>query len=487
MKCLAICNRFAKFVRNSRIWRSLRFSFNKVDFPTGDLTLTRGLPRIDSPQSLTNFLRDVFVAYSVMPVKELVLPEAKSITANQMKELLSCVPDLQRLEIPTTCCITNSAMRHFAKLRSLESLSLQNQIRISDDGIAFLKSIRSLKHLDVSGCLDLTMDGIASLLERNPSIASIDIQSTHITDSVMERIARCAQQLTSLKVALDSNIQGSTIEAFVGGCTNIEQLTIKSQIASSDTLEKLSSLPKLRRLDVVFCDRKSDGKHVTLRSRLLRELTLRFASGVHSLNLDCQSLETMTIAGGGFQIGSDDSVLRCPNMKNIEVFDLLLPDSFIGSCLLPGCHSLETIKLDGCKGLSAVDVVSGSLNSISILSCVDLVNVRVECDSLSALKVVQCPQIKRCDLLCPKLSDLSLFPTNGQQRMTELTHFRFHSDAIKELQLQGCENIQEVVLKSKSIVSLNLSECRRLSSLDILCETLKVIHSCWFIFLRSPN
>lgn len=143
----------------------------------------------------------------------------------------------------------NLAMPFIAKLTEIRSLNFRSS-RIDDDQVVYLNKMPNLEDLDFT-LTRLTGRGMAKF-KRLKNLRSFNF--SHNTD-YKPMLAALAGSKNLRRLSLESVYPplSATEAKLIASCKNIESLVLDGSLASDETLQILTSLPKLRYLSVNSC------------------------------------------------------------------------------------------------------------------------------------------------------------------------------------------------------------------------------------------
>lgn len=187
---------------------------------------------------------------------------------------------LKELDISWCVDVTNFGLIEIAsRLRELTSLNLTDCSKITDNGVVQAATrLKNLRILQLSMCTEIT----------NVSLAAIEV---HLPDLEVLSLARCSRlkefglisllqhlrKLRSLNLTNCPAVSDKVVVALALNCPLLESLNVGfSSITNDSVLALLSSLRRLRHLDLQKCVQISDGA---------LEVILREGIALESINL----------------------------------------------------------------------------------------------------------------------------------------------------------------------------------------------------------
>ena len=179
--------------------------------------------------------------------------------------LLPNFVDLSHLELSGTQ-ITNKTLKLIGKMRSLESVGLNNVTLVDDDGIIFLSNLKNLNHLALwnTGTGDRGIKSIAELpkllvliaggtkvtdkgtecLVKSKSIVKLVFQRTSLSDESLSNLCQI-EKLRSLSLS-ETEITDVGLE-HLKNCRNLKDLAVFNTLVTDEARKALKlSLPGIR-------------------------------------------------------------------------------------------------------------------------------------------------------------------------------------------------------------------------------------------------
>lgn len=231
---------------------------------------------------------------------------------------LSKCPALKSLQVNSET-ITDQGVKHISKIRTLEHLNIYPGYGITDAGIASLKDAPNLKGLSVPFA-PLTDDSMRLLAEM-PGLEHIDVGSEKITDAGIQALCR----LTNLKYLTPSHssnavLTDASLEA-ISKLIHLEELNCSGKHFTSQGVEKLASLKKLRRLGMHFGRQDDRCLEVIAGLEHMESLSLSGVTigGINKLNR-LTKLKDVQFR----KVKKDSSILNLSNLNQLEYIYLIM-------------------------------------------------------------------------------------------------------------------------------------------------------------------
>lgn len=266
--------------------------------------------------------------------------------------------------------ISDDQMGHFAGLKSLKSLSLENG-QISDAGLDVLEHLPHLTELNLRRCSSLTADALARL-KYVPQLERLHLLYTNIPDQGLEHLAvlknlkvldlrGCKQMgnaglkhLSGLTSLIDLKLRTPSVDntgiAHLAGLVNLKYLALEDCGIDNKGMPSLEGLNKLTHFNAMRTylgdeglKSLSDNKLVDLR---LRD-TVVLGPGLDFLEASRPTLEYLDLSETRITNDGLAKVAPFTRLKTLSVWNGSFDDS--GVALLTGLTDLEDFDAQGCR------------------------------------------------------------------------------------------------------------------------------------------
>ena len=166
---------------------------------------------------------------------------------------------------------TDLGLQHVAKIRGITNFKVFNSRKITDAGLMYIANFKKLEQLHLYGCTKITDSGL-EVLKNFEHLQEFYISDTKLTGEGLQYLTKKISKLWCLVegiktlkhiegmdnlTSLDIYIEEVTDDElrFLAGLKNITSLSIQrgNKITNSG-LQHLTSLTKLRSLDLCFCE-----------------------------------------------------------------------------------------------------------------------------------------------------------------------------------------------------------------------------------------
>jgi len=402
--------------------------------------------------------------FARLPVECLELVASSISLRDASKAACSCrtwSQYLKRKKVKTKVLVVPSGVKKHGLVNLVESypklheLSLKRCVRSAqlDHGDTMSRVIGSLvgipiQKLVIPGCSLESMD-MGTMLALLPSLYHLDLSSCPgLNDAILfylarKRISGEPPLITSLVLNRCTEISSSGIRALFQGpslSASLESLDISHSPCDNNTF-RLTRCLKLATIRAVGM-------------RNVTELNLRLP-GSHAL-------EELNFANGSLE----RCTLELPNLKrvslanNTKIWFLSLSCPKLETINLSGCSKLEFLGWDQRLGYMGEKVKHLNINGCWSLSSGQIEEVLPNLKELQTLDVDGCRGITGITNFSPFLTKVS---ANGCPYLTKV---EIGSNSFHTLHASGCTNLTSVNVSSAALQVLDLTNCSRLSNLE---------------------
>ncbi|XP_030538418.1 F-box/LRR-repeat protein 15 [Rhodamnia argentea] len=388
--------------------------------------------------------------------------ENRNISIEQFEDMCRRYPNAAEVNITGPSPIHLLVMKAVSSLRNLEALTLgKGQLgdtffyALSDCNL--LKSLNvtdatlgngiqeipinhdRLRHLQLIKCrvmrisvrcpqletLSLKRSNMAQALLSCPLLRDLDIGSCHkLSDAAIRSAAISCPLLESLDMSNCSCVSDETLREIAFTCANLHVLN--ASYCPNISLESVR-LPMLTVLKLDNCEGITSASMAAIsHSYMLEVLELDNCSLLTSVSLDLPRLQNIRL-------------VHCRKFADLKLRTLML----------------SSIMVSNCGALHRIDITSNSLQKLALQKQESLTTLALQCQSLQEVDLTACESLT--DSVCEVFNDGGGCPL------------------LKSLVLDNCESLMTVQFCSTSLVSLSLSECRGITTLDLTCPNLQQV------------
>jgi serine/threonine protein kinase len=250
------------------------------------------------------------------------IPTLKTLVLNQMKitdagiGYISHLPQLDRLCANRIETLSDKALGYLGKTRTLTSLELEGDTRLTAAGIAQLQDLKHLRYLDLketnlgSGC--------GSTLKKFTKLTGLNLSGTAVGDQTIANLAQL--KLCELNLA-QSKISSRSTE-ILGGMKTLTRLDLSNTESLGDQdLKNLAGLANLDTLDLSGC-------------RLITDSGMQYLSSM-------KSLRTLNLSGTRVTDFSLAQLANLPQLHDLNVSNTVIDDQGVYNLLAMPLQRLD--------------------------------------------------------------------------------------------------------------------------------------------------
>eukprot|EP00759_Apiculatamorpha_spiralis_P009863 PhF_6_TR16971/c0_g1_i1/m.25642/K10268/FBXL2_20; F-box and leucine-rich repeat protein 2/20 len=357
--------------------------------------------------------------------------------------LVAC-PLLRQMDLSGSKALKDADIRCFLEsVPSLESLTLADTA-ISD--VSLLSGCRALQKLDVSRCINLTNAGIRGL-EHIPTLEHLYLAATNISD--VSHLSAC-RTLRELDLSCCSNIENPGIRGLE---TIPTLLDLKLQFTCVTDVSHLSACRALVHLNLTRCIHLTDigirGLETIPTLEVLRLQFTRITDVSHLCT--CSALRALHLSGCLNLTDTGIYGLECiPTLEFLSLSDVPITDV----SRLASCRALQQLELLRCYKLTDAGICG--LERIPTLQLLNLSKTGITnvshlngSQELQTLILSHCPKLTDVGIRglehIPKLRTLNL---QGSKKISDRAALLSAGPSVRHLQLPGDPDIPKKELSS---------------------------------------
>uniref|UniRef100_T1GTU2 F-box domain-containing protein n=1 Tax=Megaselia scalaris TaxID=36166 RepID=T1GTU2_MEGSC len=187
-----------------------------------------------------------------MELEYLGLQDCQRLSDIALRHIAQGLTSLKTINLSFCVSITDSGLKHLAKMANLQSLNLRSCDNISDIGMAYLTDGGSrIISLDVSFCDKISDQALTHLSQGLYRLKTLSLNQCQITDQGLLKIAKNLHSLETLNIGQCSRITDHGLKILADDLTSLRQIDLYgcTQL-SSKGLEVVMKLPKLVKLNL---------------------------------------------------------------------------------------------------------------------------------------------------------------------------------------------------------------------------------------------
>lgn len=191
-------------------------------------------------------------AFGKLDLEYLGLQDLPNLSDDALKHISTGLTTLKSINLSFCVSVTDSGLKHLAKMPHLEELNLGSCDNISDIGMAYLTDgCTSLLSLDVSFCDKIGDPALNHISHGLFQLRSLSLNHCQITDDGLERLSKNLHDLQTLNIGQCDRITDRGIESLA---TELQQLSAIDLYGCTEItrkgLEVIMKLPKLTKLNL---------------------------------------------------------------------------------------------------------------------------------------------------------------------------------------------------------------------------------------------
>jgi hypothetical protein len=440
--------------------------------------------RVNTLHDIVLMLDSVFPKpyFSNAPIQAITLPkDCEQLDVEHFNHLRQMCSQLQEITLPVTKnqnqSIDNAVLRELALIPTLRRINVSTHTQITDEGLNYLAmSCPSLTHVTLDHCRGISTDAVVNLVMRCPQMVKLStlLCANCIFDSShLKQIAKFCSNLESASMEWGAVDDLNAVMAFTQSAKNLKQLHVRGCIAmTGECLSKLiSSLPLLQQLRMICSDvTKING--AVVKSESLKEFSISNCESLKGTVVECPNLRKLHIDSiqsfQGIAVKSElnsnlaELILRSSRLDNFQ------SDKFMESWP----QSIEVMELFDCTGIPQLTISSSKLQDLKLFMCSDVEELKIESLSLKKFTVDVCMQLRKSEIHCDNLNSCLWFSL-PQMQAPIMDSLSLNSSSLESLSLPKCVNLREVQLSCDNLISINMSECKVLESMNLTCPKLQ--------------
>ena len=180
------------------------------------------------------------------------LQDCQRLTDESLKYIAQGLPTLESINLSFCVSITDSGLKHLARMPQLEELNLRSCDNISDIGMAYLtEGGCTVTSLDVSFCDKIGDQALSHLSQGLFHLKSLSLNHCQITDDGLTRIAKSLHDLETLNIGQCSKVTDKGLQSLTEYLHNLIAIDLYgcTQL-SAQGLDAIMKLPKLAKVNL---------------------------------------------------------------------------------------------------------------------------------------------------------------------------------------------------------------------------------------------
>jgi len=187
-----------------------------------------------------------------LALEHLSLQDCQRLSDEALRHVSLGLTTLKSINLSFCVCITDSGVKHLARMSSLRELNLRSCDNISDIGMAYLAEGGSrITSLDVSFCDKIGDQALVHISQGLFNLKSLSLSACQISDEGICRIAKTLHDLETLNIGQCSRLTDRGLHTVAESMKNLKCIDLYgcTKITTSG-LERIMKLPQLSTLNL---------------------------------------------------------------------------------------------------------------------------------------------------------------------------------------------------------------------------------------------
>uniref|UniRef100_A0A1A9ZKV0 F-box domain-containing protein n=1 Tax=Glossina pallidipes TaxID=7398 RepID=A0A1A9ZKV0_GLOPL len=180
------------------------------------------------------------------------LQDCNRLSDEALGHIAQGLTSLKSINLSFCLSITDSGLKHLARMPKLEQLNLNSCDNISDIGMAYLtESGSNLNSLDVSFCVKISDQALTHIAQGLYQLRSLSLNHCQITDQGILKIAKALPELEHLNIGQCEGITDKGLQTLAEELLNLKTIDLYGcNKLSSKGIDVIVKLPKLIELNL---------------------------------------------------------------------------------------------------------------------------------------------------------------------------------------------------------------------------------------------
>ncbi|KAL0112885.1 hypothetical protein PUN28_012262 [Cardiocondyla obscurior] len=187
-----------------------------------------------------------------LALEHLSLQDCQRLSDEALRHVSLGLTTLKSINLSFCVCITDSGVKHLARMSSLRELNLRSCDNISDIGMAYLAEGGSrITSLDVSFCDKIGDQALVHISQGLFNLKSLSLSACQISDEGICKIAKTLHDLETLNIGQCSRLTDRGLHTVAESMKNLKCIDLYgcTKITTSG-LERIMKLPQLSTLNL---------------------------------------------------------------------------------------------------------------------------------------------------------------------------------------------------------------------------------------------
>ncbi|XP_058058999.1 F-box/LRR-repeat protein 14 [Anopheles bellator] len=180
------------------------------------------------------------------------LQDCQRLSDEALRHIAQGLTSMRSINLSFCVSVTDSGLKHLARMPHLEELNLRACDNISDIGMAYLtEGCSSIATLDVSFCDKVADQAMVHISQGLFQLRSLSLSACQITDEGLSRIAKSLHDLETLNIGQCSRITDRGLELVAEELVNLRAIDLYGCTRlTPSALQKINQLPKLSKVNL---------------------------------------------------------------------------------------------------------------------------------------------------------------------------------------------------------------------------------------------
>ncbi|XP_072762566.1 F-box/LRR-repeat protein 14 [Anoplolepis gracilipes] len=182
-----------------------------------------------------------------LALEHLSLQDCQRLSDEALRHVSLGLTTLKSINLSFCVCITDSGIKHLARMPSLRELNLRSCDNISDIGIAYLAEGGSrITSLDVSFCDKIGDQALVHISQGLFNLKTLSLSACQISDEGIFKIAKTLHDLEILNIGQCSRITDRGVYIIADSMKNLKYIDLYGCIKiTKNGLDRIETLPQL--------------------------------------------------------------------------------------------------------------------------------------------------------------------------------------------------------------------------------------------------
>ncbi|CAK9813661.1 F-box/LRR-repeat protein 14 [Anthophora plagiata] len=182
-----------------------------------------------------------------LALEHLSLQDCQRLSDEALRHVSIGLTTLKSINLSFCVCITDSGVKHLAKMSSLRELNLRSCDNISDIGMAYLAEGGSrISSLDVSFCDKIGDQALVHISQGLFNLKSLSLSACQISDEGICKIAKTLHDLETLNIGQCSRLTDKGLYTIAESMKHLKCIDLYGCTKiSTNGLERIMKLPQL--------------------------------------------------------------------------------------------------------------------------------------------------------------------------------------------------------------------------------------------------